>query len=232
MESLLNPETIHNKQILTCQSPRENVILFESEGREELSVFLVGFEGFRREEGRTRRLGDETIEKNLYRHPSRQGTTPESDFIMQHDIYNLGVCLLEIGLWESFLDYYSVVNPTLSHMFEIRRPTSKEDMMQFLLQDSKDYFLYLAQVKLRECMGTKYSKIVETCLTCLDPGNSDFGDPKEFEDEDGIRVGVRYIEKVSFLYNERQRDYRLLSTDTFTSQLSFCVIGGSCLDLA
>ena len=24
---------------------------------------------------------------------------------MQHDIYSLGVCLLEIGLWESFVEY-------------------------------------------------------------------------------------------------------------------------------
>jgi len=46
-------------------------------------------------------------------------------------------------------------------------------------------------------MGTKYAGIVETCLTCLDPDNADFGDEREFEDADGIRVGARYIEKVS-----------------------------------
>ena len=46
-------------------------------------------------------------------------------------------------------------------------------------------------------MGSKYAEIVETCLTCLEPDNVDFGDQREFEDEDGIRVGVRYIEKVS-----------------------------------
>lgn len=46
-------------------------------------------------------------------------------------------------------------------------------------------------------MGTRYSDIVETCLTCLDPDNNGFGDESEFEDEDGILVGVRYIEKAS-----------------------------------
>jgi hypothetical protein len=45
-------------------------------------------------------------------------------------------------------------------------------------------------------MVTKYAEIAETCLTCLDPENADFGDATEFEDEDGICVGVRYIEKV------------------------------------
>jgi hypothetical protein len=24
---------------------------------------------------------------------------------MQHDIYSLGVCLLEVGLWKSFIEY-------------------------------------------------------------------------------------------------------------------------------
>lgn len=35
-------------------------------------------------------------------------------------------------------------------------------------------------------MGTKYSKVVETFLTCLDRDNADFGDEKEFQDEDGV----------------------------------------------
>lgn len=46
-------------------------------------------------------------------------------------------------------------------------------------------------------MGTIYSEVVVTCLTCLDPENADFGNEDEFQDEDGILVGVRYIEKVS-----------------------------------
>jgi hypothetical protein len=46
-------------------------------------------------------------------------------------------------------------------------------------------------------MRTQYSDVVETCITCLDPANEKFGDEREFEDEDGICVGVRYIEKAS-----------------------------------
>lgn len=45
-------------------------------------------------------------------------------------------------------------------------------------------------------MGNKYSKVVETCLTCLDENNLDFGDPREFQDEDGVEVGTMYIKKV------------------------------------
>jgi len=50
-------------------------------------------------------------------------------------------------------------------------------------------------------MGTKYSKVVETCLTCLDEDNVRFGDEREFQDEDGVAVGVRYIEKILALIN-------------------------------
>ena len=48
-------------------------------------------------------------------------------------------------------------------------------------------------------MGTKYARIVETCLTCLDEENADFGDEREFQDADGVLVGVRYIEKVGVI---------------------------------
>ncbi|KAF7134164.1 hypothetical protein CNMCM5793_005843 [Aspergillus hiratsukae] len=41
---------------------------------------------------------DFEIEPNLYRHPNRQGR-PTQQFSREHDIYALGVVLLEIGLW-------------------------------------------------------------------------------------------------------------------------------------
>lgn len=45
--------------------------------------------------------GSQLIALPLDRHPSRQDTQPEIDCRMQHDIYTLGVVLLEIGLWTS-----------------------------------------------------------------------------------------------------------------------------------
>ncbi|KAI1389425.1 uncharacterized protein F4822DRAFT_199817 [Hypoxylon trugodes] len=175
----------------------ETVIAFKDQRKEDPVVFMVGFEDFRREDGRTRRRGDDAVERNLYRHPTRQGFSPEDDFIMQHDIYSLGVCLLEIGLWHSFVQHDPLNETTvLSAFLKTNHNSSKEDIAEFLLTSAKNRFVELARSQLRECMGTRYSDIVETCLTCLDPDNGDFGDQREFEDEDGIRVGVRYIEKV------------------------------------
>ena len=155
--------------------------------------FLVGFEKVRVADGLTMRLGDSTWEKNLYRHPRRQGISPEDNYIMQHDIYSLGVCLLEIGLWESFVSYEGaarVPSPAAvlgiaSDSFEFKQPNLV-----------KERLVALAKRDLPTRMGERYEEVVVNCLTCLDPENADFGDPSEFEDEDGVLVGVKYIEKV------------------------------------
>jgi len=59
----------------------------------------------------------------------------------------------------------------------------------------------LAKARLPSKLGRKYTDVVVTCLTCLDTGNT-FGEEKDYRDEDGILVGVRYIEKVFFALQE------------------------------
>jgi hypothetical protein len=43
--------------------------------------------------------------KDLYRHPQRQSHDLKEYYVMQYEIYSLGICLLEIGLWRSFILY-------------------------------------------------------------------------------------------------------------------------------
>jgi hypothetical protein len=156
-------------------------------------AFLVGFQNVRTAEGKTFRRADQDWEKNLYRHPRRRGAKPEVDYIMQHDVYSLGVCLLEIGLWQSFVEYDK----------DGKKPTPSSSVLGLALTSSEiqyqkgieEHFVRIAKNELRQLMGTVYSEVVETCLTCLDKG-CDFGDESEFIDADGILVGVRYIEKV------------------------------------
>ena len=85
----------------------ENIVLFHDQESALGSAFLLGFERVRREEDNTKLTEDADWEKNLYRHPQRQGTKIRDRYIMQHDIYSLGVCMLEIGLWGSFVQYGS-----------------------------------------------------------------------------------------------------------------------------
>ena len=60
----------------------------------------------------------------------------------------------------------------------------------------KEHLVAPAKRHLSKRMGERYEEIVVNCLTCLDQDNADFGDQSEFEDMDGVLVGVRYIEKV------------------------------------
>ena len=156
--------------------------------------FLVGFENIRTADGRTLRSGDSNWEKNLYRHPHRQGLNPEAIYTMQHDIYSLGVCLLEVGLWESFLLYEDGATaplPASALGITLDGPAFKQPALM------KEHLIALAKNDLPKRMGKRYEKIVVNCLTCLDQDNPDFGDQSEFEDLDGVLVGVKYIEKVS-----------------------------------
>lgn len=175
----------------------ESILVFELANSSGRSAFLAGFEGFRRDEGWTQRQSDDAPDKNIYRHASRQGFNPRDEYEMQHDIYSLGVCLLEIGLWGSFVEH-STANGAryLSSLLKIPPEVTASRVSTFLIEKGKDHLVSLARSQLPGSMGDKYAEIVETCLTCLDPANADFGDEREFEDEYGIRVGARYIEKV------------------------------------
>ncbi|KAJ9605761.1 hypothetical protein H2200_009610 [Cladophialophora chaetospira] len=172
----------------------ETVLVFENEDSRMDGAFLLGFEKFRLADGRTIRLGDSDWEKDLYRHPDRQGLEPAQDFVMQHDIFSLGVYLLEIGLWESLVSYDEEgSSPRPSDIMGLLHEQSKREEKNAVSR--KKVLVDLAKQRLPSRMGDKYTETVVTCLTCLDNGNTDFGDRSEFEDEDGVLVGVRYIEK-------------------------------------
>ena len=169
----------------------ETIVGFWVQGRSVAleSVFLTGFGQFRAEDGATSLLGDDAWEKNLYRHSDRQGLHPEEEYVMEHDIYTLGVCLLELGLWLSFVAYdkenKAIRNETLTASLAVT--------------ELKSALVLLAKDRLPQIMGDKYCDIVVNCLTCLDEDNVDFADKSQFQDESGIQIGVRYIEKVSSL---------------------------------
>ncbi|CAG8386077.1 unnamed protein product [Penicillium salamii] len=172
----------------------DTIIVFRESEKMLGHSFLTGFERFRPGNAETLLSGDSSWEKNLYRHPKRQGIHPEERYIMQHDIYSLGVCLLEIGLWNSF------VRPADGSGIESSE--SLKNVKEALVSGNrpslvKDGLVQIATKRLSGLMGQRYADIVLSCLTCLDPGDTNlFGKEEDLEDEDGIVVGVQFIEKV------------------------------------
>lgn len=187
----------------------ETILIFQDDESELAASFLLGFEKFRPAQGLTLRANDCAWQKDLYRHPRRQGLRPEDEYIMQHDIYSLGVCLLEIGLWQTLVVY----GPSQSgHEAQIQSQDNHNmpEPSQLLTRLSnaennetpkatliKQSLVELALSELPPRMGDKYTDIVVSCLTCLDESNPDFSDESEFKDVDDVVIGVRYIEKVS-----------------------------------
>ncbi|KAJ5520804.1 hypothetical protein N7463_001257 [Penicillium fimorum] len=167
----------------------ETALILQANDSQNLHLFLLGFKTFRTAEGKTMRLGNSEWAENIYQHPERQGISPIVDYTMQHDIYSLGVCLLEIGLWGSFITREGHINLPAVYA-EIDIPTLARN--GFL----KDHFTELAKNDLPSKIGDKYAQVVANCLTCMDDTNEDFGDLSQFEDEDGILIGVKFIEKV------------------------------------
>jgi hypothetical protein len=114
--------------------------------------FLVDFEYARPAEADTEYMNDSDLEKDIYRHPTRQGP-PSSAFIKMHDIYSLGVVLLEIGLWMSAWQIYKA-----SHSQDVSLESTIPEEMQ-------ETYRTAAAEKLPLFMGAAYAEAVEICLS-------------------------------------------------------------------
>jgi hypothetical protein len=187
---------LHSSRFVHKSISPENIVVLQPSSDKLGTPFLVGFERFRFAEGRTYMSGDAFWEKNLYRHPRRQGLYPDEQYTMRHDIYSVGVCLLEIGLWSSFVNYSEdreFVSPGPG--LPISELITTKDQRKAAIE-VKAMLIEMARSRLPWLMGSIYTDVVVSCLTCMDKHNEGFGDETGFEDEDGILVGVRYIEKV------------------------------------
>ncbi|CVL07663.1 uncharacterized protein FMAN_14540 [Fusarium mangiferae] len=169
----------------------EKILILECPSKEKecMLVCLAGFQLFRYADSPT---NSSKAEKRsaVYQHPTRTGGKTVK-YVMHHDIYSLGVCLLEIGLWRSLVEYDGATT-SLSPVF----PNSRGCLSELDSQAIKEQLMLLSRTELRMCMGDIYSTVVETCLTCLDEGNTGFGDPQDFDNGGGVEVGSQYVESI------------------------------------
>ncbi|KAK6197756.1 hypothetical protein LQW54_010594 [Pestalotiopsis sp. IQ-011] len=190
----------------------ESVLIWDATETKLPSIFPVGFDTFRSADGGTNFVGDAQWAANIYRHPSRQVERLVESYKMQHAIYSLGVCLLEVGLWAPLVRYErrNGAEPQPGAVFDdyVKENASaippSRDISNMLLSGEplKSYLVGLAKTELPSLAGDKYAEIVVTCLTCLDQENNGFGDESEMVDEDEILVGVRFIEAILLRLNE------------------------------
>lgn len=154
--------------------PLRNPVASVSSGRDFDHVpYLTGWGFARPELGGTELLQDFEVEPNFYRHPARQGN-PGSAFTKEHDIYALGVILLEIGLWK-----------TISELFakQIRIAEDRQELPP--KETIRKWLLDLANASLAERMGKKYTSAVLACLS------GEFGVESDDKHKTGLSVAFR-----------------------------------------
>lgn len=181
----------------------EAILCFENTPAQRSHTFLVGFDAFRSADGATNYHGDLEWERNLYRHPLRQGAYPADKYRMRHDIYSLGVCLLELGLCESFVQYSfegtsHIARPAPGPWydgFQTWLSALPEVHMHEMPWKVKDYLIDLAASKLPARMGDKYTAIALGCLTCLDEEETSKSTKQDSTSEEGMAVAVQFVEQ-------------------------------------
>lgn len=138
------------------KSFRSNNILFfppnissGQDGQSSLDCpYLSGWEYSRPASEVSSRLNEnDELEANIYRHPDQWGL-PTVRFNKLHDIYSLGVVLLEIGLWKAAISL---------HRTQFRGCELGSSVRNYILDAARHQ-------RLRSQMGRRYQNIVLCCL--------------------------------------------------------------------
>ena len=179
--------SVHAAEFVHKTIRPETIITFRGEQDSTVAAYLVGFERFRSDQVSTSLRGDMVWYHNLYRHPDER-------YHIKHDIYSLGVCLLEIGLWRTLVVQKDPpqTDPLLSILDDIELSNKKQAALNV-----KAKLIVVACENLPALMGRSYTEVVMSCLTCLDTSQTNmFADDKDLIDEDGILVGVAFVRQV------------------------------------
>lgn len=138
--------------------------------------YLAGYDGIRKEDAAT--LMIDTIEwhERLYLPPERlREKSQRTKFTWRHDIYSLGVVLLEIAMWENFADERGRIGKHLK---------SATDPSSFLKSQVK---------QVPRLLGNIYGDAVLACLHMLQQKEHDV---ELITDEDGVGLGTTFISEV------------------------------------
>ncbi|RSL85259.1 hypothetical protein CDV31_016593 [Fusarium ambrosium] len=151
----------------------------------------------------TRLTGDATLQRKIHQHPERQLPTAEREYSMAHDVYSLGVCMLEILCWESILRPSApFVSPTFVATF-IRlgfQPNEADpgDYYTKFPNKNKAILLSMSENFIPAEAGKKMSRMVCEFLTCLDRKGQELDEePNEYvinDEADRIKVAMNFVD--------------------------------------
>ncbi|KAF2683711.1 hypothetical protein K458DRAFT_418691 [Lentithecium fluviatile CBS 122367] len=161
----------------------ENILIMDQDNAsfpEKIgNPYLIGFEESRSEEQRmlSYRLDqDQGWLFDLYRSDNRTQIGKEmAEYKPLHDIYSLGILLMEIGFWEP-LARWKLVEPSAMQAAKSQgflEDFTRNDRFYHLSdRDTADKrkwrYLEVVEGTMPSTMGTRYTHVVKKCLRCLD----------------------------------------------------------------
>ncbi len=154
---------------------------------------LVGFDNVRQVDLNwvSKLNGTLSWEEDVYQHPSRHGATAAKYYSVQHDVYSLGVVLIEIALWQSFIVFDEGMLDFKPNVALWSKAASKVEGLKNgesgAGEGVMDHLQRLAKVDVPVVMGDKYRKVILSCLG---------GIVEHGEETDDVELGVRFIQTV------------------------------------
>ncbi|KAL7269352.1 hypothetical protein RUND412_007992 [Rhizina undulata] len=193
----------HNLELVHKNIRPENVILLprqddnseHSDDKTEIRHFetllLTNWELVRHLGDATSRVGHDDWKRGIYQHPKRQGKHIESDYSINHDIYSLGVCMLEIFLWRTFVEDGKLSQLYQDRAVKLRLVTesTRNNAAQMTRKPSAVYkvLVDIAETELPFFVGDYLTKLV---LDCLKYGENGFGGQNTLVEGEIAQVAV------------------------------------------
>jgi hypothetical protein len=192
---------VHAGGFVHKQINSTNVIVFEDPSHPFPyhigQPYLAGFDAVRKADAASVLFRVEDWKSNIYLHPDRHRLQPNDYFKMEYDIYSLGIVLLEIACWGSFVDKKGLGKA----LWEVKKDaTNTQQSEEMVLLDPirlRKQYLKVAKRKIPPTLGDKYREVVVSCLDGLEKE----GDHK-IDGVDTVVAGLAYIDQVMEKLNE------------------------------
>ena len=179
------------------------------------ALFLTDWTLVRRVHDPSSRTGTMLGPKSIYQHPDRQGEHAEHRYTIAHDIYSLGVCMLEMLIWEPLVTEADDGSSGLSSViyeqaFELGKAQGVPDAelgssVEVVQRPAliKDTILDLAEKGLPGLVGDTLAGLVADSLHGFEGA---FGDGNTNNNSNAnlpvnVEDGMKYIQKVLLVLN-------------------------------
>lgn len=195
-------KSIRPETIIVFQSSIDSPTTPDLEGTTNYHPFLTTWSMMRNINDASGRTGSEAWIENIYRHPQRQGLQLETRYHIGHDIYSLGVTILELGLGVPFFNtgddgvprLESLYTATAEQVLDFTAETSHEQKKKMMLRPAwvQKVMLRLAGKELEERMGVKYAEVVRICLKVVEEGVGELDGKELRKGHDALEVSKQF----------------------------------------